>query len=488
MLWVHAAMTANHSIRSPYVAGHFYPASEAKLSQQLDEFLSGSPQPEEPVQALIVPHAGYIYSGSVAGSGFGLLKNHSNRYKRVFILGANHNDKAHGFKFSLLKEDYYETPLGKVKISDISKQLAEKYPDMFQYQSLAHQSHIVEVQLPFLQKVLKNDNFEIIPIITGEVSLKDLIFLSSLLQEYLNEETLIVVTSDLSHYHPYEEAVKLDSSCTDAITALSQEKLLQSEACGLPAIWVLTDIAKRSGWKAKLIEYKNSGDTAGDKNAVVGYATVAFFNEGGRPRTVRAALAGDPTTESQFTTNDLKPLLGLARSVLKNAAAGNKKVDESMLPDNIKNSQILKEDGAAFVTLTKHKDLRGCIGDLVAVAPLYLSVIRNTISAALYDPRFSPVRPEEVSDIEIEISVLTKPKPLEYKTASDLLNSLRVGIDGVILAKGNKKATFLPQVWDQLPDKETFLAHLCMKAGLKPDEWRTGGLQIQTYQVVSVEE
>ena len=277
-----AVMSANHSIRSPYVAGQFYPAGKEELSRQIDGYLSAGDtdrQSNSLIRALIVPHAGYVYSGAVAGRGFSLLKENSSRYKRIFIIGANHNERARGFRFSVLKENYHATPLGKVKISDLSRQLVEKYPDMFQHQQLAYQSHIVEVQLPFLQKVLEEDSFEIVPIISGEVSVKDLFFLSAMLQEYSDDETLIIITADLSHYHPYKTAVELDASCTDAIIALDKEKLLKNETCGLPVIWSLLDMAKHRGWKAELIEYKNSGDTVGasGKDAVVGYASLAFW-------------------------------------------------------------------------------------------------------------------------------------------------------------------------------------------------------------------
>jgi AmmeMemoRadiSam system protein A len=150
--------------------------------------------------------------------------------------------------------------------------------------------------------------------------------------------------------------------------------------------------------------------------------------------------------------------------------------------------EIFKKSGAVFVTITKRGQLRGCIGHIIAHEPLIRSVEDNAIAAAFEDPRFFPLSKEEFKDIKIEISVLTEPKPLEYKDAKDLLNKLRPGIDGVIIKRGPYTATFLPQVWEQLPEKELFLSHLCLKAGLPSDEWKRGDLEVFIYQVQAFEE
>ncbi|MDR2337078.1 MAG: AmmeMemoRadiSam system protein B [Deltaproteobacteria bacterium] len=503
-------MIDNQSTRMAYVAGYFYPDSQKELNQKLDEYLSTSEwtdlhlTPNEQIKALVVPHAGYIYSGAVAGTGYAtLIKNYkcdpkttncfskiftqnnlipNPTFKKVFILGSNHNEKAGHFKFSVFEEDYYQTPLGKVKISDISRELVQKYPKLFTYEKNANQSHIIEVQLPFLQRSLKN--FELISIITGASQPKDLLALAEILKNYLDDQTLLIITSDLSHYHPAELAKELDSNCVYAITQLDQEKLVKCEACGLPALFVLLELAREKGWEAKLVNYKNSGDTAGDKKAVVGYSAIVFYGAKQNQQTT------DTDPDQQMTDNDKQFLLNLARQTLSAAVNNNtpyilEKIAANLDPTRL--SPYLKTKAATFVTLTKNKNLRGCIGDLIAIQPIYKSVIANTISAALDDTRFSAVQPEELKDIEIEISILTKPEHLTYRTTAELLTALEVGKTGVILQKGFHKATFLPQVWEQLPNKEDFLSHLCLKAGLDKDEWRSGNLVVQTYQVVSIE-
>ncbi len=179
-----------------------------------------------------------------------------------------------------------------------------------------------------------------------------------------------------------------------------------------------------------------------------------------------------------------KYLLSVARKTIKNALFPQEKepIKEEGLPP------VFYERRGTFVTLTEHGNLRGCIGHIVPQEPLIEGVKENAINAAFRDPRFRPLSPEEFDKIRIEVSVLTDPKPLDYTDAKDLLNKLRPGVDGVIIKKGFHQATFLPQVWEQLPDKQEFLSHLCMKAGLSPEEWKKGSLEVLTYQVQAFEE
>ncbi|MFA4830676.1 MAG: AmmeMemoRadiSam system protein A [Patescibacteria group bacterium] len=172
-------------------------------------------------------------------------------------------------------------------------------------------------------------------------------------------------------------------------------------------------------------------------------------------------------------------LLILARRTLESYFQTGAKlaVSESELPD-----AELKEERGAFVTLRKHGQLRGCIGHIEPIQAVYLDVIDNALAAAFDDPRFPRLTHQELAEVEIEVSVLTKPEKLEYASAEDLLNKLRPLQDGVILKKGFNSATYLPQVWEDLRDKQEFLSSLCMKADLPPDEWRSGKLEILTYQ------
>jgi AmmeMemoRadiSam system protein A len=229
-------------------------------------------------------------------------------------------------------------------------------------------------------------------------------------------------------------------------------------------------LAKLKGWKAELLDARNSGDVTGDKDRVVGYSAVAFY---------------EPSPEI-LAASERKALLELARRVLGRVAA-----DASAPPIELAAKDLparFLEKKACFVTLTKEGELRGCIGHLEPQEALYLAVMDNTRNAAVQDPRFSPVRPDEVARIKIEISVLTEPQPLAFSSPDDLLAKLQPHIDGVVLRLGSRRATFLPQVWAQLPDKAEFLNHLCQKAGCEASAWRGKDTGVSIYHVECFEE
>jgi AmmeMemoRadiSam system protein A len=183
--------------------------------------------------------------------------------------------------------------------------------------------------------------------------------------------------------------------------------------------------------------------------------------------------------DDRLTPEERQTLLRLARSAMERAVRGEE--PPTLDPGAI--TPHLSEPGASFVTLTIHGQLRGCIGALEPSQPLAEDVREHALAAALEDPRFTPVKPEELGQIEIELSRLTMPRDLAYEDTTDLLAQLRPGVDGVILRDGNRRATFLPQVWEKLPDKPAFLDNLCMKMGVPVDSWRHRHLEIQTYQV-----
>jgi hypothetical protein len=272
----------------------------------------------------------------------------------------------------------------------------------------------------------------------------------------------------LSHYHPYSAAKELDKRCVKAICDVDIDQMKAQEACGKTPVLALMHLARLKGWKAQLLDYRNSGDATGDKDRVVGYTAVAFYA---------------PTSQS-LTVPERRLLLELARKSLKNAAAG------ASLPEGVAKDvpPTLSEKRACFVTLTKGGTLRGCIGHLTAIEPLHEAVIENARNAALRDPRFPAVKPDEVDNIKIEISVLTEPQPLPFSSPDDLLSKLHPNEDGVLLRIGPRTSTFLPQVWAQIPDKVQFLNHLAQKAGCEPSEWRGKDTQVSIYHVECFEE
>jgi MEMO1 family protein len=250
-------------IRKPVVAGTFYPAGKEELSSMIKGFLSKVPTHDIPgeLKAIIVPHAGYEYSGQVAACAYALLKEMAP--KKILILGPSHYEYFYGIAGDT--NEAWETPLGRVKVTSHNLQKFEQ----------AHaREHSIEVQVPFLQSVLKD--FEIMPAATGD---DDSDIIAEQIKPLLNDHFL-VVSSDLSHYHSYADASKLDKMTCGAIETLNPNKLIaRGEACGMKGITAVLMLAKDLGWKCKLLCYRNSGDVTGDKDRVVGYASIAFYKE-----------------------------------------------------------------------------------------------------------------------------------------------------------------------------------------------------------------
>ncbi|RPI53238.1 MAG: AmmeMemoRadiSam system protein A, partial [Deltaproteobacteria bacterium] len=286
------------------------------------------------------------------------------------------------------------------------------------------------------------------------------------LAPHIDNNTLIVASTDLSHYYTYERAVSLDRICTSAITNAEFSRMPMCEACGKQAVMTLMHIAEIKNWEAKLIDYKNSGDTAGDKDNVVGYTSIAFVDKKERSKKMKESIS----------IQDKKALLRLARTAIEAKLVDGVKV-ERPVP-----SPILKEDRGCFVTLHKYGQLRGCIGTIEPVCSLAECVGENAQNAAFKDPRFPRLSAEELSEIDIEVSVLSVPERLDFKDGNDLKRQLRPNVHGVILSRGMHRSTFLPQVWEQLPDKELFLEQLCLKGGMPSTAWEDPSTNVEVYQ------
>jgi AmmeMemoRadiSam system protein A len=314
------------------------------------------------------------------------------------------------------------------------------------------------VEVPFLQKTLTN--FSLVSIITGEV---DPAKLAQALADRLDNKTLLIASTDLSHYYPYDIAREKDARCVSAICDLDVDRMKAEEACGKTGVLTLLSLARSKGWKATLLDYRNSGDTTGRKESVVGYAAIAFYS---------------PSLQA-FSREEQEQLLRLARRSLTEVVTNDK------LPEVKTNAfpQKFAEVKGCFVTLTEYGRLRGCIGHIRPQEPLYKAVMDNTLNAAKRDPRFKPVRPDELDQVEIEISVLTVPEPLAFSSPEDLLAKLQPHRDGVVLQMDGRSATYLPQVWEEIPDKTRFLDTLAQKAGATAGDWRAPGTQVFIYRV-----
>ena len=306
--------------------------------------------------------------------------------------------------------------------------------------------------------------------------------LAKALEQIIDQDTLLVVSSDLSHYLPYAEAVVRDRETMNAILNLKSNKLLGSDnrACGKMPLIILTEIARRQHWQPMLLHYSNSGDTAGDRSRVVGYAAFAYFGD--------LSMMNNDNSDTQFSEAQGMVLLNLARKSIADKLGGAAPESASAdLLSTIQDDRFNLHCGT-FVTLKIKGRLRGCIGNLTSSETVLDGVKRNAVNAAFHDPRFSPLSLDELDRTEIEVSILSEPKPLAYRDGQDLINKLRTHVDGVIIRKGHASATFLPQVWEQLPGAEDFLTHLCLKAGLPSDAWQNPDLEVLTYQVQYFEE
>ena len=462
-------------IRMPVYAGSWYPGERSELAQMIDRLTrqvkTGQVQkpPNTSLKALIMPHAGYIYSGQTAAYASLVLK--KNQFDKVAVMAPDHKIGFAGCAVSDVVA--YETPLGLIKMHDDAAGLRRK-SDLFQAMPASDRlEHSLEIVLPFLQTYLKN--FELVPIVVGR---GDIARITAEIDPLLDERTLLVVSSDLSHYLPYSQAVERDQATIQMILNLEVDDLLERDnaACGKTPILMVMSMARRYGWQPLLLHYSNSGDTTGDHRRVVGYTAIAFY--GG------SAMQGNNDSSRDLSQHQGQTLIKLARQTISQKLGH---ISDKIDPDSLRDLDF-QESRGTFVTLTIDGRLRGCIGSLETTASILEGVRRNAVNAAFHDPRFSKLKAEELDKIEIEVSILTDPQPLEYRDGQDLLAKLRPHVDGVILSKGSAGATFLPQVWEQLPRPEKFLSHLCRKAGLPENEWEKGKLKILTYQVQYFEE
>lgn len=472
--------TASAAIRDPVYAGRFYPADGEELARTIDRLTqsAAATKPSTPDQgalkALILPHAGYIYSGLTAAHAAGVLE--GRRYKRVVLIGPDHYVGFNGAAIS--GTDAYQTPLGLVKLDPVCHKLRQASA-LFSLQPLSDQKeHSLEVVLPFLQRYL--DPFMLVPVVVGTVDIDQI---AAKLAPLLKGETLLVVSSDLSHYLPYAAAAERDRETIRLIETLDGQQLIGRDncACGKAPILIAMKLAQQYQWRPTLLSYTNSGDTAGDKRRVVGYAAIAFW-EGPHH------MSRSKETTNTFTPEQGRVLIRLARQTLQQRLGQPIADRDRALLEEALSDPAFQHHYGTFVTLKKRGRLRGCIGSLTAAESIKEDVRNNAQNAAFRDPRFGPLTQSELDQVEIEVSILTPPTRLEYADGPDLLTRLRPGIDGVIIRKGAASATFLPQVWEQLSNKTDFLAHLCQKAGLSRNAWQSGKLEVKTYQVQYFEE
>jgi AmmeMemoRadiSam system protein B/AmmeMemoRadiSam system protein A len=475
--------TMEEIVRKPAVAGQFYTADPEALKSNIEDFIAVA-EPGEidgTITAIISPHAGYTFSGGVAAYGYKLLIGKS--YENVVVISPSHLEH---FNFSaVFSGSAYATPLGKIAInSELCESIANesetiKISDRGHLSSsMGRAEHALEVQLPFLQIVL--NDFKLIPIVMGDQRYTIVEELGKSLGKVLKgKDALIIASTDLSHFHGDSEARKLDRVFMDKLEEFAPSELMeaissgQTEACG-GGPTVATMIAARmlGANKCKVLAYANSGDVTGDNSAVVGYTSGVLFEESqdDNPNNKDSKSNESDKNSNELTRDDKIFLLKMAREVIKAECEGS----TPDIPEP--SSPIMKKLRGAFVTLKKNGQLRGCIGYIEAIKPLYQSVREMAVSAAFKDYRFTPVKLDEVSELEISISVLSPISKISDPSR------VEVGKHGLIISKGGHRGLLLPQVpveWNW--DRETFLDQTCVKAGLPKGCWKDGKAIIEVF-------
>lgn len=454
---------SSENIKTPNVAGQFYSADSDELSRQVDQFLDQADV--EPysrrVPMVIVPHAGYIYSGPTAAYAFKAISRQN--VKTVIILAPSHS---FGFdKISIWPDGLFETPLGTVSVDEeLTRYIQAQCPACaFEPQAFARE-HSLEVEIPFIQKVFPGA--KIVAVIMGQPAKHVLEDFAAVLGRVIADRTdiQIVVSTDWSHYHDEMTAWMMDQRAIDLVKKLQMEQLWQEgkaqrvELCGFFPVIAAMSLARQQGWtRVDVLKTGNSAAAAGDKTRVVGYAALAFY-------------ADEASDSSGLSLEDKRRLFDIAETTV------NQFVREGKIFD-VQPTEHLNQPLGIFVTLRTHGRLRGCIGRIVTGDPLYTSARDMAIAAASEDHRFAPVRPEELKDIELEISVLSQPRTVN--SADEIV----LGTHGVIISQGSRQGVFLPQVADETGwSKDEFLSELCsQKTSLPRNCWQDSRTRIEIF-------
>jgi hypothetical protein len=442
----------SQSIRKPVFSGKFYPSNPNDLSKMVEEFLNKTQIQEikGEIKGIIAPHAAYVYSGEVAAYSYKLIQ--GKNYETVIIIAPTHNYGFYGC--SIYPYGYYKTPLGYVKIDEVlAKEIMKN--SGFDYIPKIHiPEHSIEVQIPFIQKVLPAA--KIVPIIMGYQRKNTIKKLAKALTNSIRgKKVLIIASTDMSHYHSKKKANQIDQNTISLLKAYKCGTLIRKIERGAgimcgggPVVSMLLAIKSLGRPEVKILKYGDSADAGGPPSKVVGYLAAAIII---------------PEKEEIFflTSKEKKELLKIARQTIESF------ILKKEIPNfNINSKNLLKKRGV-FVTIKENDKLRGCIGFTAPVFPLYQTVMRAAIFASTCDPRFPPLSPQEFPKIKIEISVLT---PLKKITNP---NKIIIGKHGILISKKGRRGLLLPQVaiennWDRIE----FLNQTCYKAGLPRNCWK----------------
>jgi hypothetical protein len=446
------------SVRQPAVAGTFYPADADELEKSVAANLNSPLAWDIDAKALVVPHAGHVYSGAIAGSAYASVRHLADRITRVVLLGPAHRVAFKGI--AVPSADAHATPLGDIPVDWQGVAEALALPQVQLSDAAFEGEHSLEVHLPFLQRAL--GEFSLVPLLVGDAQPEGV---EQVLRKlWGGPETLIVISTDLSHFHEYDAAQKLDASASRAIETFNVEGLSGELACGFRPLSGLLRAAQRLDLRPTTLDVRNSGDTAGDKSRVVGYGSYAF------------EYSGTARVPAKFRD----PLIDIAQQSIRHGIQNGNcpNVDVLGFPHPLRTLR------RTFVSVHTGGKLRGCVGSLVANSPLIADVVQNAYRAAFEDKRFKPLSEEDLAETDISVSILSTPRPMTFRDEADLVAQIQPDTDGLILQDGQKRGIFLPVVWEQIAAPGDFLRHLKNKAGLPLDHW-SDGLKVWRYTTES---
>ncbi|MBN1673656.1 MAG: AmmeMemoRadiSam system protein B [Kiritimatiellae bacterium] len=487
-------------VRPPVAAAKLYEGEPEKLRAQVDDLLRQVKPAagEGELLAGVVPHGAYAVAGRCAAEFYGRLPR--GRCTRVVLLAPSHYANFAGIVVASPDIGTYDTPLGGVPLDYKTCNWLLGYEGFLTSAAAEEREYSVEVQLPFLQRAL--DRFELVPLLCGRIAVDELVPYARVLARLMDGRTLFIASSDFTHYGPAYRYVPFTEDVAENLgkrleaTAAMVARLELPEfhrhceatgdtICGEMALKLLMGVLKASKVPAlgRVLGRCLSGDVKGDYANSVSYAAIGFFVEhmGLLPKEanmIKEERSGD--WSPGLTDAEKATLFDIARTTIAwctgREAGGKFDFSGCALTDR------LRENFATFVTLKKQGLLRGCIGSLAPVDPLYLSVHHNAVNAATQDPRFPPVEPDEVAALEIHVSVLS---PITQIGAPD---EFRIGQDGIIIEKGGRRAVYLPEVAvEQGWTREETLSSLSRKAGLPSDAWREGA-RFKVFQSVVLSE
>ena len=444
-------------IKEPSIANSFYPANADILKELIENFELKARKPYSfSSRAVIVPHAGLVYSGLLAFEGINQL---DKNVKNIFIIAPSHRRAFEGL--SLSSYDQWSTPLGNLCVNKkINEELIENFNAQYNDEALAYE-HSIEIELPLIQYLYNND-IQITPILVGQCGYMTI---EKIIEKYYGDKNnAFIISSDLSHFMNSDKAQQTDNKTAQMIETRNYEDFQSKQACGAIGIIGLVEFANKNNYSLIRIDMANSSRVTHDETRVVGYGCW-FLYEG---------------IKNEFIKKYYRDfVIKLAKDSINVVLEGRTRpLDYDIVFD---------EFGACFVTLKKNGQLRGCIGSILAYRTLVTDIIQNSKNAAFRDPRFNPVVEHELNEIKVNISLLSIPKKIVFEDEADLLNKIEANKDGIIIQDKSYRAVYLPSVWEDIPDKTMFLNSLKVKAGLKPEHF-SKTFEAYKFEAVYIEE